>query len=191
MKLLAILAAGTALALALAAPASAAPVASGSLSAAAPEFSWSGTAYGTNLAGEPCNTDHSCEDALLEIENAGTLAVGWTAAAPGGPAWLSVSVLKSDASGAEGEVLADGGGLEDTGSVTARLTEGYYLVRVAGLLTSLATYDATAKLKPKVVATTTPPAVAPETKAPAAKKKSCKKRKSKKARKRCRKKRKS
>ena len=166
------------------AAAQAAPEREGSLSAASPEFAWSGSAYGFNLAGEPCNTDHSCEDTLLHVQDAGTLALDWQAAAPAGPAWLGVTVYGSDASGSEGDMKADGGGLEDSGGVTARLEAGYYLVRVAGLLTSVATYDITAKLKTRAAPApaAAPPAADPAPQPAAKPRTKCRKGKGKKAR---------
>jgi hypothetical protein len=133
----------------LAAPAAlAAPSQEGAVSAEQLEFKWTGQAYGFNMVGEPCNTDHSCEDILVEVEDPGFLTVSWTATAPAGPAWLAFSIYESDETGAEGESLADGGGLEDSGSVGTFVEEGFYLVRVAGLLTTLADYEATATLEP-------------------------------------------
>jgi hypothetical protein len=169
----------------------AAPANEGALSAASPSYSWSGTAYGANIAGEPCNTDHSCEDTLLRVDDEGALTLKWTATAPAGPAWLGVTIMGSDAAGAEGDVVADGGGLEDGGTLTARLRPGHYLVRVAGLLTTLATYEMTATLKPKVVAAppapvpaaAPAPAAEPTPKPKQAKKAKCKAKKSKKGKK--------
>ena len=188
---------------ALAAPAaSAAPVAQGTVSAASPVFSWEGTAYGFNLVGEPCNTDHSCEDALLAIETPGTLTIDWQATAPAGPAWLGVGLYESRPDGAEGKQVKDGGALADSGTLAAPVDKGYYLVRVAGLLTSTASYSAKATLEPdpeslapaQAVAPATasaPPAAKPKPKAKP-KKRSCKRKKgSKKSKsKRCKKKRK-
>ena len=188
--LLALLAAG-----AFAPAAWGAPAFEGAVSAASPEFSWSGSAYGTNLAGEPCNTDHSCEDALLHVQDAGTLTLEWEATAPAGPAWLGVSVFASDAGGAEGTSKADGGGPADNGGVTVRLEAGYYLVRVAGLLTTLATYDMTARLKPRAAPpapAVAPPAAEPDPQPAAKTKRKCRKGKGKKAKrkyKRCKRKR--
>jgi hypothetical protein len=111
-------------------------------------FKWAGSAYGTDIQGEPCNTDHSCEDVLVQVKDAGSLNVDWTGTAPAGPAWLGVSIYASDAKGTEGDQLADGGALADTGAVGTYADPGYYLIRVSGLLTSLATYEATATLDP-------------------------------------------
>jgi hypothetical protein len=136
--------------LAVASTAHAAPdPAKGSVSSASPTFGWKGSAYGTNIAGEPCNTDHSCEDFLLEVKDPGSVSIGWEATAPGGtPAWLGVTIYASDAKGTEGEELVDGGDLADSGSVGAYADPGFYLVRFSGLLTTLATYEATATLEP-------------------------------------------
>jgi hypothetical protein len=134
-------------ALLLAAPAASAEPA-GVLSAEETEFKWTGSAYGFNMVGEPCNTDHSCEDFLIKVDDPGAFNVSWTATAPAGPAWLSFTIYMSDESGAEGEPLADGGGLQDSGAVGTFVDPGYYLVRVAGLLTTLAEYEATAVLEP-------------------------------------------
>ena len=182
--------------LALCAPATAlaAPVREGSVSAAATVFAWEGDAYGFNLVGEPCNTDHSCEDTLLHVRDAGNVTFKWKGTAPAGPAWLSLTVYKSDASGTEGDEVADAGQLGDEGSVAARLPAGTYLVRVAGLLTTVATYEATATLKPSAppAAPAPPPAAAEPQPAsepkPSAKKKKCKGT-SRKAKRRCKKKR--
>jgi hypothetical protein len=112
-------------------------------------FKWTGSAYGTNLNGEPCNTDHSCEDFLLEVKDPGSVSIGWEATAPGGtPAWLGVTIYASDEKGTEGDELVDGGDLADSGSVGAYADPGFYLVRFSGLLTTLATYEATATLEP-------------------------------------------
>jgi hypothetical protein len=120
----------------------------GAVSAKQTTLKWTGTAYGTNLVGEPCNTDHSCEDFLLEVKDPGTLNIAWKGTAPAGPAWLGMTVYLSDAKGTEGEQFADGGGLQDDGAVGTFADPGFYLVRVSGLLTSLATYEATATLEP-------------------------------------------
>lgn len=146
MRMLATLTAIAVVAIAPAALAAPSPD-KGSVSAESPTFAWNGTAYGFNLAGEPCNTDHSCEDVLVEVKDAGSMAVAWQGKAPAGPAWLSVTIYTADASGKEGEEIADGGGLADEGAVAAPVEPGFYLVRVAGLLTSAATYEATAKLE--------------------------------------------
>jgi hypothetical protein len=150
---------------AFATPALAAPDFNGSLSAASTTLAWEGTAYGTNIQGEPCDTDHSCEDMLVDVGDAGNVTIKWEATAPAGPAWLGVTVYKSDASGAEGAEVADGGGLEDTGTLAAKVQAGFYIVRVSGLLTSTATYKATATLKPS--APPAQPAPAPATTPPA------------------------
>src|SRR3954468_21241062 len=131
-----------AIAIAAAATLVAAPAAlaapAGTLSKTTTTWKWTGSAYGTNLNGEPCNTDHSCEDFLLEVKDPGSLNIGWTAAAPGGtPAWLGVTIYASDAKGTEGEELVDGGDLADSGSVGAYADPGFYLVRFSGLLTTL------------------------------------------------------
>ena len=128
--------------------AAAAPSQKGAVSAEQTTFAWTGTAYGVNMVGEPCNTDHSCEDILVEVKAPGQLTVDWDATAPAGPAWLGVSLYQSDATGAEGESVADGGGLQDSGAVGAFVDPGFYLVRVAGLATTLADYKATATLVP-------------------------------------------
>ena len=152
-----ILLAATAALMLTAAPALAAPTPDkGTVSADEPTAKWTGTAYGTNIAGEPCNTDHSCEDYLLKVDDAGTLTVDWKATAPVGPAWLGVSILESDENGTEGEEIADGGNLEDAGAVGGYVEPGYYLVRVSGLLTTLATYEANAVLEPDAPAEETP-----------------------------------
>src|SRR5436305_5084948 len=77
----------------------AAPSKTGTVSSTHPKFAWTGTAYGTNLVGEPCNTDHSCEDILVHVTSPGFLNVDWSATAPAGPAWLGVTIFASDASG--------------------------------------------------------------------------------------------
>jgi hypothetical protein len=128
----------------------------GTVNAEQTSLKWTGTAYGTNIAGEPCNTDHSCEDFLLKVEVPGNLVVGWTAAAPAGPAWLGGTIIASDEQGTEGDVVADGGGLADDGTVGGYLDPGYYIVRLSGLLTTLATYDAEATFEPDLPAEETP-----------------------------------
>ena len=154
MRRLAILATAVAM-LAIAPAAFAEPAYKGSVGAESPKFTWEGDAYGFNMAGEPCNTDHSCEDTLIEVKSAGNLTAAWEAQAPAGPAWLSGTIYKSDASGAEGEELADGGDLSDSGQVAADVEPGFYIVRIAGLLTSVSTYKGTATLA------VTEPAAAP------------------------------
>ncbi len=187
---------------ALAAPAaSAAPVATGTVSAANPVFSWEGTAYGANIAGEPCNTDHSCEDALVTVETPGTLTIAWQGTALAGPAWLGVGIYESGPDGAEGKEVKTGGGLADAGQLVASIDKGYFLVRFAGLLTTTATYAAKATLEPDVEALAPPvqevapttasaPAAKPKPKPKPKKKSSCKRKKgSKKSKsKRCKKK---
>ena len=127
---------------ALAAPA-------GTLSKTTTTWKWTGSAYGINLVGEPCNTDHSCEDLLMEVKNAGDVNVQWTATAPAGPAWIDMTVYSSDASGKTGgDEMASGGGLQDSGGLGAYLDPGFYLVHVEGLGTTLADYEATATLEP-------------------------------------------
>ena len=42
------------------------PAQKGAVGAEQTTFKWTGQAYGTNIAGEPCGTDHSCEDILVE-----------------------------------------------------------------------------------------------------------------------------
>jgi hypothetical protein len=121
----------------------------GTLSATKPKVSWTGLAYGTNLVGEPCNTDHSCDDFLLQVTTAGFVTVDFAGTpAAAGPAWLGGTIYQSDAKGTEGEQLADGGDLSDSSTVAADLAPGYYLVRISGLLTTLANYKATATLEP-------------------------------------------
>src|SRR4051812_47012587 len=140
----------TAAAALVAAPAALAAPA-GTLSAQKTTWKWTGTAYGTNLVGEPCNTDHSCEDFLLQVKDPGSLNLAWKGTAPAGPAWLGVTVYLSDAKGTvenEDEPFADGGGLQDDGATGAFADPGFYVVRVSGLLTSLATYEVTATLEP-------------------------------------------
>ena len=74
----------------ISATATAAPVQSGSVSAASPTFKWQGGPLsGTNLVGEPCGTTHQCEDILLTVGDKGDLEVQWKASSPGDQAALN------------------------------------------------------------------------------------------------------
>src|SRR4051812_12850354 len=97
--------------LAFAAPAAAAPVQTGSVSAASPTFSWKGGPLsGANAAGEPCNTSHQCEDILLHVGDAGNLKIKWKASAPDGQDWLGFTLYEADADGnPQGDPVADTG----------------------------------------------------------------------------------
>ena len=136
------------LALVLAAPAAAAPVQTGTLSAASPSFEWSGGPLsGGNLNNEPCGTTHQCEDILLHTGNAGNLKITWQASSPAGQGWLSFTLYKSDADGnVEGEPVADTGAFDNEGALVAIVEAGHYVVRVGALLSAAATYDAQATL---------------------------------------------
>src|SRR3712207_260451 len=93
--------------LACVAPAAAAPVYEGGVSAASPTFTWTGGPLsGGNLAGEPCGSTHQCEDTLLHVGDAGELELKWEASSPNDQAWLNMSLYKSDAEGnAEGDAI--------------------------------------------------------------------------------------
>ena len=129
-------------------PAGAAPVQSGSVSAASPTFTWSGGPLsGGNLAGEPCGTTHQCEDILLHVGDAGELEIAWKASSPSDQGWLNMSLYKSDAEGnAQGEAVAGTGAFDNQGALLATVEAGDYVVRAEALLAVAATYDGTATL---------------------------------------------
>ncbi|HYH59924.1 MAG TPA: CocE/NonD family hydrolase [Thermoleophilaceae bacterium] len=138
-----------ALVLALAAtPAAAAPVETGSISKATPTFEWEGGPLsGASLVGEPCGTSHQCEDILLHIADGGELEINWTATAPGGQGWLSFTLYESDAEGnPQGDPIVDTGAFDNEGALLTVVKPGDYVVRVGALLSTAATYEATAKL---------------------------------------------
>ena len=132
----------------LPAAAHAAPVQTGSLSAASPTFAWNGGPLsGGSLVGEPCGTSHQCEDILLHVGDAGKLEIEWEASSPSDQGWLSMTLYKSDAEGnPEGDPVVDTGAFDNQGALLATVKPGDYVVRVGALLAVAATYEATAKL---------------------------------------------
>ena len=139
----------TILVLSIAPAASAAPVQSGSLSAASPTFAWQGGPLsGASLVGEPCGTTHQCEDILLSVGDAGDLEIKWKASSPSDQSALFMSVYKSDAEGnTEGDALVDGGAFGSEGAVKTRVEARHYVVRVGAFASAAATYEAQATLK--------------------------------------------
>src|SRR5688572_14695174 len=139
----------TILLLSMAPAATAAPVQSGSLSAASPTFAWQGGPLsGASLVGEPCGTTHQCEDILLSVGDAGDLEIKWKASSPSDQSALFMSVYKSDAEGnTEGDALVDGGAFGSEGAVKTRVEARYYVVRVGAFASAAATYEAVATLK--------------------------------------------
>ena len=134
----------------LPASASAAPVQTGSVSAASPSFTWNGGPLsGGNLVGEPCGTTHQCEDILLHVGDSGELEIKWQGSSPSGHAWLNMSLYKSDAEGtAQGDAVAGTGAFANQGALLAFVQSGDYVVRAEALLAVAATYEATATLRP-------------------------------------------
>ena len=152
MKPIVALLAAALLAVFAAAPAVAAPVASGTVSAEQPKFAWSGGPLsGGNMIGEPCGTTHQCEDTLLHVKDDGELKIHWTASGPGDQGWMGVDIYKSDAEGnvaEDEEAVASGGAFDNEGALVAGdLKAGDYVVRFGALLSVAATYDADATLK--------------------------------------------
>ncbi len=128
--------------------AAAAPVQTGSVSAASPTFTWTGGPLsGGNLAGEPCGTTHQCEDVLLHVGDGGQLEIAWKASSPSDQGWLNMSLYKSDAEGnAQGDAVAGTGAFDNQGALLATVEAGDYIVRAEALLSVAATYEATATL---------------------------------------------
>ena len=150
MKPIVALLAAALVALFAAAPAFAAPVYEGSVSAAQTEFKWSGGPIsGANLVGEPCGPSRQCEDTLLHVGDKGELKVHWTAEGPGDQGWLGVALYKSDGEGnPEGDAIVDGGAFDNEGAIVRPdLEPGDYIIRFSALLSAAATYDADATLK--------------------------------------------
>jgi len=139
------------IALAVSAPAAAAPIAEGTVSAASPTFTWEGGPLsGVNLVGEPCGTTHTCEYILLHISDAGELETSWTASDPSGNAWLNFALYKSDAEGnPQGDAVGDGGAFANKGAFVTPVEEpGDYVMEVGALTGTATTYEAAATLKP-------------------------------------------
>ena len=132
------------------APAAAAPVETGSVSAASPKFEWSGGPLsGGNLVGEPCGSTHQCEDILLHVGDSGELEIEWQASSPNDQGALNMSLFKSDAEGnPQGEAVASTGSFSNQGALLAFVKPADYVIRAEALLAVAATYEATATLAP-------------------------------------------
>lgn len=142
-------------ALAIAVPALAEPKHKGVVSASTPTFTWKG-GPGTGLGiGSPpaatgisfrCREDYyECEDILVEVKDAGTLA--WTIKAGEGSSDLDVRIYKSDASGAKtGEPIAQDIEVGADAKASTKVTPGFYVAEVAFFEASEGVYDGTAAL---------------------------------------------
>ena len=158
---------------ALTATAFAAPAHEGSVSAAAPVFSWDGgpaSGSGQGVAAVRCTPGvYSCEDALVEVKDAGDLTAEIIAGE--GANDLDVAILKSDADGTAPPPGDDSGSVavEDTSTnANAKATlkkaaPGFYIIRVRIFDGINAVWKGTASLK-----VPTPPAPAPTTTTPPA-----------------------
>ena len=138
------------------------PKYTGTVSTAAPDFKWEGGpltgAVTTSPVDElaPCGTPgvHECEDTLIKVEEAGTVAVKIEGAGDA-TVDLDLYVYTSDASGKHGKVMGESTSETAVEAVSARVAApGYIVVEVQAYTGSNMTYAGSATLKPTVGAPT-------------------------------------
>ncbi len=152
-----------------AASAEAAPARNGGLAAAGAEYKWDGTPLnGVALTAEVgdavgCTPGlQECDDTLLKVDSAGSLAVKITG--DGGPATvdLDLYVYASGADGAPGKLLKSSTGGTADESTTLEAEPGYYLVRVSAATAANGGYKGVAALAaPSEAETTAQPLMTP------------------------------
>ena len=160
-----------AFALGVAGTASAAPDRSGTLSASATDFKWTGqigagvTTLTTFHDTIPCNTPgHTCDYTLIHVTTPGKVTI--STSAPGQPTTVDVDlwVYVSDANGTQGK--QKGMSAKSTPDPNEQVsftadTEGYYLAEAEYDIVAGGSYSGEAKLEPGVgIEANTPPSVA-------------------------------
>jgi dsRNA-specific ribonuclease len=171
MRIRVVLPLASALALALAGVASAAPDRSGTLSAASTDFKWTGkigvglTALDTlHDSPLPCGSPgHDCDFTLLHVTTPGKVTFKSSSSAPNSPD-LDLYLYLSDASGTKGKNKGKSAapGLDPNEQIAFTADEpGYYLAEADYTVMIGGTYDGEAKLEPGVGIETanTPPTV--------------------------------
>lgn len=149
---------------------------SATLSAATPKFEWEGapqTTRGTPLYLEqrqeiPCKTPgiRPCEDVLINLLEPGKLSIkvdGGSGDPPEGD--VDLILYKSDASGAQGDKIAEGVAKGPDSVTVAKAAAGYYLAHVDYYHAFNTGYAGIATLVPSAPAVTAPvaPVVTPAT----------------------------